>query len=184
MGTVRRQRQVCRLCSIIAVDHGVLREAAEVLQDEFGPEDYKSSPVSWDYSKMYREEMGRSLKWVIVSYKWPEWPQDIWKWKLITNDLESEFARLDGTRKANLDPGYTDGVKVVLASTKNYANRIYIRDGIYGDLTLGYNYDQATFEGHQYTFPEYKTAHAIDAFNEIRERFLRRPLQGKKQKPD
>lgn len=174
VGVVRPQLRVSRICSIIAVDFEVLRQAAEMLQEEFGPKQYETHPISWNYSRQYRDEMGTSLKWMITSYQDLQWPEDIWRWKLVTNELEAEFAREDGTRRANLDPGYTDGVKVILASTKNYANRIYIKEGIYADFTLAFNYEKQSYEGHYYTFPEYKSPYALKAFNDIRKILLKR----------
>ena len=61
--------------------------------------------------------------------------------KLFTNTMEQNFIRQkpDGAaRRVNLDAGYLCLAKLVLASTKDHAHRIYLSlfDGIYAEITL------------------------------------------------
>ena len=68
--------------------------------------------------------------------------------KLETQKIEDRYREtVSGGRRVNLDPGYLDAYKVVLASTKNAGQRIYLHAGIYGEATLLY-YDGA-FHGLQ-----------------------------------
>lgn len=71
-------------------------------------------------------------------------------WKILTCRLEKETGT---TRKINLDPGTIDGAKLLLASTKNYAHRIYLRDGIFAEVTLCKKKDK--WESFFYTFPDF-----------------------------
>jgi len=71
------------------------------------------------------------------------------------------------TRRINIDPGYLDLAKLILASTKDFRHRIYLNKGIYADLTLFYQ--NKTFQTWEWTFPDYKTAEYIAIFNQIRE---------------
>ena len=43
-------------------------------------------------------------------------------------------------RAVNIDPGYLDGARLVLASTKDHAHRIWLRDGIYAEVTLRFRF--------------------------------------------
>ena len=137
--------------------------------EEFGTEDAVSSLRSWNYSPLYSEEMGPNLKWLLVGYSGYGWPEDIWKWKLFTNSIEKDFSRDDGSRRINIDPGYIQPGNIILASTKKYGNRVYIREGIFADITLFYDYKEKVYTSHELTFPEYKTRFARAWFAERRD---------------
>jgi hypothetical protein len=70
----------------------------------------------------------------------------------------------------NLDPGYIDAFKVVLASTKNAGQRIYLHLGIYGEVTLRYH--NAGFHGLDYTYSDYLWPPSIEFFTQLRARYL------------
>ena len=56
---------------------------------------------------------------------------------------EEEYAAAAGhaePRPLNLDPGYLTLGKLVLASTKDFAHRIYLGRGIYAEMTLFYRH--------------------------------------------
>lgn len=56
--------------------------------------------------------------------------------ELPTQAIENKFRDpLSGGRRVNLDPGYIDLLKVVLASTKNANQRNYLNSGIYAEAT-------------------------------------------------
>ena len=58
-------------------------------------------------------------------------------WKRAACALE---ARSRTPRAVNVDPGYVDGARLVLASTKDHAHRIWLRDGIYAEVTLRFRF--------------------------------------------
>lgn len=60
-----------------------------------------------------------------------------------------------GKRKINLGPGYMDFDKVVLASAKYNAQKIYLSQGIYADPTLWY--EKGVFTACPFAFPDFKT---------------------------
>ncbi|OHB53686.1 MAG: hypothetical protein A2Y10_13160 [Planctomycetes bacterium GWF2_41_51] len=71
----------------------------------------------------------------------------------------------------NLDPGYLNDTQVIIASTKKYGNRVYLRDGIYADLTLYFN--RRTFcPVSKMTFLDYKTSAIIKFFNYMRKNYI------------
>jgi hypothetical protein len=78
--------------------------------------------------------------------------------KLRTNAIEERYrdGRWGVERPINLDPGYLELGKLVLASTKNHFHRIFLRDGIYAEVTLYYR-DKA-FQPFEWTFPDYRSA--------------------------
>jgi len=74
-------------------------------------------------------------------------PASLSEHKLLTNNIETKLGKElvhagtipDGVaRPINIDPGYMSMTKLVLASTKNREHRIYLRDGIYAEVTLAF----------------------------------------------
>jgi hypothetical protein len=85
--------------------------------------------------------------------------------KLRTNTLERELSSC-GKRAVNIDPGYITLSKAVLATTKNYSHRIYLREGIYAEITLAW--EKGTFTPRPWTYPDYRTDTAVSFFNRAR----------------
>ncbi|NDY58260.1 DUF4416 family protein [Desulfovibrio sulfodismutans] len=75
--------------------------------------------------------------------------------KLATNALEKALAREDGRRTVNLDPGLLTQERLVLATGKNFGHRIYLRDGIFADLTLVFR--KGSWHILPWTFPDYRS---------------------------
>ncbi len=74
-----------------------------------------------------------------------------------TNTWEAAYAAEAGRaepRPLNLDPGYLTLGKLVLASTKDHAHRIYLSDGIYAEITLYYK-DKRWWH-RDWTYPDYR----------------------------
>jgi len=86
--------------------------------------------------------------------------------KLKTNKMEKKACRCDSrdlSRPVNLDPGYIEPSKLVLASTKNFSHRIYIGKKNLAEVTLVYNKGKWTF--FEYTFPPTTGKSGITAFS-------------------
>ena len=94
--------------------------------------------------------------------------------KLATNALEEEFSRNHdfAVRPLNLDPGYICGSKLVLASTKDRSQRLYVGGGIYVEITLEFR--QHRFHPVETTYSDYRTPQYIGYFTEVRARHLAR----------
>ncbi|MBR0096320.1 MAG: DUF4416 family protein, partial [Synergistaceae bacterium] len=70
----------------------------------------------------------------------------------------------------NLDPGYIDGARLVLASTKDHAHRIWLHDGIYAEITMRYRFNSwASFD---YTFPDFKSGVYDEFLSSVRNLWL------------
>src|SRR5256714_8303509 len=77
--------------------------------------------------------------------------------KLQTNALEDEMARsgrFAEPRPLNLDPGLLTLGKFMLASTKDQAHRIYLREGVFAEVTLFFRAGQ--FEPWPWTYADYR----------------------------
>ncbi|HIC91403.1 MAG TPA: DUF4416 family protein, partial [Syntrophaceae bacterium] len=95
--------------------------------------------------------------------------------KLYTNSIEKHFC-IDHKRRVNIDPGYITPERLVLATGKNYSHRIYLRDGIYADLTLIFK--KGSFRPLEWTYPDYATSQVIELMNAIRKRYISQLREG------
>ncbi len=57
-------------------------------------------------------------------------------------------------RKINIDPGLLDGARLILASTKDRAQRIPISETLYAEVTL--RYKKKRWTPFDYTFPDFQ----------------------------
>jgi hypothetical protein len=97
--------------------------------------------------------------------------------KLRTNALEEELAQAKQypeARPLNLDPGALTLGKFLLATTKDQAHRIYLRDGIFAEVTL--RFQAGTFEPWTWTYADYRLPFVRDFLNNARE-FYRQQLK-------
>ncbi|MBM4264760.1 MAG: DUF4416 family protein, partial [Deltaproteobacteria bacterium] len=73
-------------------------------------------------------------------------------------------------RRVNIDPGYLDAFKLVLASTKNASQRIYLDGGIFGEATLLYY--NGGFHGLPYTYRDYLWPETLQFLTSVRASYL------------
>jgi len=123
----------------------------------WGPIALESEPFDFSETDYYRASMGEGLRKVFFAFERPVDAALLPEIKLQTNAWEEEYAGAAGhaeSRPLNLDPGYLTLGKLVLGSTKDFAHRIYLRDGIYAEVTLTYRH--RAWQAHEYTFPDYR----------------------------
>ncbi len=90
----------------------------------------------------------------------------------VPNDLDRAGPR--PARAINLDPGYVESSKLVLASMKNFSHRIYLGQGVYGEITLMYH--KGRWDALPWTFPDYASGRYHAFLTAVRQR-LREQLQ-------
>jgi len=148
------------------------RRTVLALKRSFGPIDYTSKEIDFDYTSYYEDEMGPNLKRTFYSFSKLIAPEKLPLIKAKTIGLEKDVARRIKTarRPINIDPGYLNDAKLILASTKDYYHRIYLGKAIYGELTLSYR--DRSFQPMEWTYPDYRTSAYITIFNEIRDIFM------------
>ncbi len=148
---------------------GLFGEARAALVKVYGPVDHISPLWPFDFTSYYAEESGEGLLRQFLSFAELIDPGKLAEIKLRTNQLEQEHAS-GGRRQINLDPGYVDLSKLVLATTKNHQHRIYLGRGIYAEVTL--RYTRKSFRPWEWTYPDYRTNHYVEFFNQVRETYL------------
>jgi len=145
-----------------------LEEALCEISRRFGTMDYRSVPYPFDFTAYYQPEMGIGLHRIIVSFADLIPPEDIRLIKRATDAMEDRW-RLDGRRSVNLDPGYMDYFKLVLASNKAGGNKVAVGDGVWLDINL--LYEKRQWKTLPWTFPDFKTGRYDRDLCAIRDRY-------------
>lgn len=169
MGEAAIPAPVNLVCPMLSARTEWLEAAAGALREQFGATDRCSETWPWEFTDYYAEQMGAPLKRRIYSFSGLIAPDRIAEVKLATNRMESELAeRLTGApeRPVNLDPGYVSLSKMVLATTKDYSHRVYLRRGIYAESTLRWR--GGAFEPWPWTYADYRSAAYRAFFAEVR----------------
>lgn len=140
-----------------------------LLEKLFKNIDFQSKELDFNYTDYYYPEFGKPLKRVFVSFKYLLSEDKLADIKLKTNKLEENLS-LNGKRQINIDPGFLSLGKLILATTKDNKHRIYLKKGIFAEITLFYEKD--SYKPWDWTYPDYKTKEYIEAFNAIRKIYI------------
>ena len=130
--------------------------------DEF---DFEGRDHPFDVSRYYEPEMGGPLNRRLVTFRDLMPPTELVSMKVRCNRIEDALA-VEGRRVVNLDPGYLDHNKIVLASAKEAGQKIYLGEGIYADL-VG-RYKGGRYRPFEWTFPDFSDGRYDRELEEIR----------------
>jgi len=156
--------------AILWQDESVLSAACEFMKQSWGEIDYQGPDRSFDSSDYYDQEMGRGLQRRIIAFAQLRSPEELSAAKLRCNELEEKLRPGPAGRNINLDIGYLDHNKIILASAKGLGQKIYLSQGIYADLVARYGHGR--YQPFEWTFPEFKAGRYDEELKIIRERYL------------
>jgi len=154
---------------ILAAGEGLFDTAIELLRPALGEPGLASEVLDFTYTDYYAAEMGPGLKRKFVAFDRLEDPARLASIKTLTNDLECKLAA-GASRPVNLDPGYITAAKLVLATAKNNAHRIYLGEGIYAEITLSWR--KRSWRANTWTYPDYRSEAYQRFFTALRARYL------------
>ena len=138
-------------------------------EELFGEIDIRSKIYNFSiFTDYYSKEMGSSLQKLFVSFESMINAESLPDLKIKSNGLEKHFLK-SNKRTVNIDPGCLTEAKIVLATTKDYIHRLYLKKGIYGDLHL--YFENKSFQAQSWTYPDYKQKLSIQFFNEVRDKY-------------
>ena len=183
MAAILEPKPVKLICGLLCADKALLERMQRRLSEEFGPIDVVADIQPFDFTHYYDDEMGPGLYRGFVAFERLIDPQRLAEIKIKTNELEEQCARgvREGgeswavaapspARPVNLDPGYLAPSKLILASMKDFSHRIYMRGGVYAEITLQYRNGWRTLP---WTFPDYGSGRYDDFFTRAREALRR-----------
>jgi hypothetical protein len=150
------------------------------LQARFDFIDRKSPVLEFDsFTDYYQKEMGSKLYRTWWSLHRLQPPDKLWELKLKANQLEEEYraeAQAEG-RTINIDPGYLNESRLVLASCKDFSHRVYLNQGVFAEVTMIYMGDG--FQPLEWTYPDYQSPEALKYFETLKQDY-RSQLKGEK----
>ncbi|WP_338669976.1 DUF4416 family protein [Pseudodesulfovibrio methanolicus] len=152
MSTPRTPDPGLLVISVLSADwDGFWPVVGAELEQRFGPFD-SSEEFAFDETDYYNDELGAPITRRLIAFDELRPLDELADIKLWTNAVEQRFAA-DGRRRFNLDPGFLTLQRLVLATGKNFSHRIYLRDGIWADLTL--IWQRGHWVDFPWTFPDY-----------------------------
>jgi hypothetical protein len=130
-----------------------LQSAMERLVEYWGEVDFTGADHPFDSTHYYEPEMGQNLQRRLITFLQLFPPEQLGPAKHISNDIEEKLAG-DGGRIVNLDIGYLDENKIVLASFKGAGQKIYLGNGAWADLVARYR--SGRYSPFEWTFPDFR----------------------------
>ena len=173
MGAVRQFTPVKLFIGVLVSNSKFIPAVEERLAAAYGAIDHRSDVIPFDFTNYYEAEMGDLIDRVFFSFERLIEADQLPEIKRQTNQLETDLAPVLKTtstsvkRPANLDPGYVEQAKVVLASTKNFYHRIYLGSGIFGEVTM--HFRNNTYQFFPWTYPDYQSKDYQDFFLRVRQ---------------
>jgi Domain of unknown function (DUF4416) len=160
------------VCGILYKDTEWMRLGLSDLEERFGPPDFQSEPIDFRFTDYYYKEMGKPLSRVFVSFTALIDSADLAEVKIFTNVVEEKYAReAGGSRVLNLDPGYINAAAFILATSKNFAHRIYLGKGVFAPQEL--LFEKKRVQSLDWTYPDYRSYEYQEMLRKIREAYLR-----------
>jgi hypothetical protein len=136
----------------------------------YGPADWISEPLPFSFTDYYEREMGKNLRRRMVGFEPLISPEQMVPIKLWANSLENQNLNEHGGRRVNIDPGYLAGSKFVLVTGKDYSHRLYLGEGIYGEVTL--IFQKGGFSPLPWTYPDYGSQPLLGILDQLRKKYL------------
>jgi hypothetical protein len=175
MGAITTPRQVLLIVAASSRYEAALEWGQQVCQQQFGPVEQVSEAFDFTETRYYERDMGTDLKKQFWTFSQRIDPGQLPATKIQTNSWEARYAELarhPEPRPLNLDPGYLTLAKLVLASTKDHAHRLYVGQGIFAEITLSYRH--GAWQAAPWTYPDYQRSDFQAFFTACREQ-LREP---------
>ena len=148
-----------------------LRTSVRLMESEWGEIDYTGSDHPFDPTDYYEPEMGKNLQRRLISFLKLFPPDRLGEAKCIANNIEDKLLTEENGRLVNLDVGYLDLNKIVLASFKGAGQKIYLGCGVWADMIARYR--GGRYQPFEWTFPDFSDGRYDLELKTIREIFRR-----------
>ena len=147
-----------------------LDSARKELVAHWGNIDFEGRDHLFDVTDYYAPELGTPLYRRLLAFEQLYPPTLIVDMKLECNTIEDVLAS-DGKRTVNLDAGYLDHNKYLLASAKEAGQKVYLDKGIYADLSG--RYKAGKYQPFEWSFPDFRDGRYDEELLSIRRFYLR-----------
>jgi len=171
VGIIEKAEPVKLFCGILHAPDISTEEILSSLTEIFGAIDLQSSSIPFTFTSYYAKEMGEELIRFFSSFSLLQDPANAADWKISSTKLEERFLKkASSSRLVNIDPGYLVSSRLLLLTTKDFSHRVYLRDGIYAEVTLSWR--RGSFQRMPWTYPDYNSSFARDFFTKVRNKYI------------
>ncbi|MFC2168949.1 DUF4416 family protein [Acidobacteriota bacterium] len=160
------------IVGIISFEKHVSKRAEDCLVRLYGAMDASSPFFSFNFTNYYEKQMGSNLRRKFLSFAKLLPPENLSEIKIRTNAMEKEISNefQVSRRIVNIDPGYLTASALIMATTKDFAHRIPLQNGIYGHLE--FTFGKKEIRNLDWTYPDYRTAGYQEFFLNVRNIYL------------
>ena len=179
MAEVKPPLPALLFCGALTAFADAFDRARRRLSETFGPIQAESETWPFTHTDYYAGQMGAPLRRLFLAFERPVAQDFLAEAKIATNALEAELARegrFPVRRPLNLDPGLILPSRLILASCKDHAHRVYLGRGIYAEVTLLWRGGE--WQPLPWTYPDFREARCHAFFADLRRRHLER-LRGR-----
>ena len=151
--------------SSIFRDERILSTLFPLISEVAGEIQFAGPLLPFDRTDYYHAEMGKPLcrRFLVASTAVSR--DALPEIKIRMEAIEQEFSE-DGQRVVNLDPGLLTPENFILATGKNFSHRIYLKDGVFADLTL--IFQKGEYRPLPWTYPDYASLEIRALLKELR----------------
>ena len=168
----------CKTIVLLLTNNFPLAEKViKQLEKKLGPLELQSPWFHFDHTNYYEDELGVGLKRCLLGFKKICEPHRLRELKKFTKRLEKKFGRRPLTppsstrgedlRGINIDPGYVDLFKVVLASGKSGGQKVALSKDVYAHPLLRFGHNQ--WDPFVWTFPDFQSKQYHKYFLNLRQ---------------
>ena len=149
----------------------IYQQALGIMKERFGEIDFACDEFSFsrEFSDYYDGELGGEGLRRIYSFREHIEPSRQAEIKTFTNELELILSP-DGMRKVNIDPGFINHGRLLLATTKPAGFRIPLSSGIYTELTLFWA--RGAWQKLPWTYRDYQSELVQGFITSVRKKYL------------
>jgi hypothetical protein len=165
MSTLKKPKKVKLIIAFFSNSINLLDKTEKILIIKFGKADYKSQDIEFNETDYYSSEMGENIKLRFIAFNKLINRNKLPEIKIKTCRIEKKFSFLN-KRTVNIDPGLMSLENFILATGKSFTHRIYLKKGVWADLTLIFH--KGDFTELPWTFPNYRTERIKKILKEIR----------------
>ena len=169
MAAIAEPEPVKLFAAVLWSDEPTRRSACAAMEQHWGVIDFVGADHPFDATNFYEPEMGPRLQRRLVAFSRLVSPEILASAKLACIEIEAVQSEA-GKRRVNLDVGYLDHNKIVLASVKGLGQKIYLSKGIYADLVARYGHGR--YQPFEWTFPDFKTGRCDADLAQLRQIYL------------
>lgn len=158
----------------IAVTHTKSIEKKDLvkeLESHFGKLLSVSDSFEFNFTDYYKKEMGDNLAKFIAAFAELQSEDCLAGHKLSAMELEKNYLDDRGNREVNLDPGFMSQARVILSSSKNFAQRVYLGKGVFAEVTLLYRHGD--FTALPWSYPDYQSSSVKGFLLEVRREYTK-----------